>query len=104
MKFWKIVLINLVLLSASTLALTWGSVYDVPDLLRVDYGFPFTWGRNTLSSIYGPVNLWDANVVLLAIDLLIWLVIVISTNLALHWKEERGEGLKRSELRKTNRR
>ena len=54
-------------------ALTWGLTYDWPDFVHVDYGFPFVWATHTLSTIAGPVDIWEVNITALTIDLLLWL-------------------------------
>ena len=80
MKLWYVVLVDAFLLVATILSLALGSVYDVPDLLRVNYGFPLIWGWNTLSTISGPVDIWHVDVIILAVDLFLWLTIIISVN------------------------
>lgn len=61
----------------TTLVLTWGSVFDWPDFYHVRYGLPFEWGRHTLSTIAGPVDIWQVNVALLCIDLVFWLGLMV---------------------------
>ncbi|MCW4021226.1 MAG: hypothetical protein NWF14_08375 [Candidatus Bathyarchaeota archaeon] len=55
------------------LALTWGIMFDLPDFIHVNYGFPLVWATHTLSTIAGPVDIWQVNVSNLFIDLLVWL-------------------------------
>ncbi len=66
--FWAFVLI---------LALSVGIKVDWPDYVHVNYGFPFVWGVNTLVTIYGPVNIWMVQPLMLSLDLMFWLVIMI---------------------------
>ena len=80
MKAWQIIVINTSLLVLSLIAVALGFTLNVPDLLRVDYGWPLVWGMHTLSTIVGPVDVWKVDVVALAIDLLIWLAIVAAAN------------------------
>ncbi len=60
------------------LALTWGTYYDWPDFVHLDYGFPLTWGTLTLSTIAGPPAApWRVDVVALQADLAFWLGLII---------------------------
>jgi hypothetical protein len=56
-------------------ALLWGFYYDWPDFAHVNYGLPLTWATHTISTIVGPANLWEVNVVYLLADLMFWLSI-----------------------------
>jgi len=58
------------------LAVTWGTRFDWPDYVHIDYGFPLVWGTQTLSTIVGPVNLWNVDVTALMMDLAFWLAIM----------------------------
>ena len=65
------------------LALTWGNKLDWPDNVHVDYGFPFVWSTQTLSTIVGAVNIWSVDIALLTMDLMFWLGIMVIISLAL---------------------
>ncbi|MEJ2271058.1 MAG: hypothetical protein P8X91_00910 [Candidatus Bathyarchaeota archaeon] len=65
------------------LALTWGNKLDWPDNVHVDYGFPFVWSTQTLSTIVGAVNIWSVDIALLTMDLIFWLGIMVIISLAL---------------------
>ncbi|HJX23387.1 MAG TPA: hypothetical protein VJ574_03135 [Candidatus Bathyarchaeia archaeon] len=80
MKSWQIIVINAPLLVLCLIAVTLGFTLNVPDLLRVDYGWPLAWGMHTMSTIAGPVDIWKVNVIALAIDLLIWFAVVAAAN------------------------
>ena len=56
-------------------ALLWGFYYDWPDFVHVNYGLPLTLATHTISTIVGPANLWEVNVVYLLADLMFWLSI-----------------------------
>jgi hypothetical protein len=58
-------------------AVTWGTRYDWPDNVHVDYGFPFVWSTNTLSIITGAVNLWTVDITALIMNLSLWLGIMM---------------------------
>jgi hypothetical protein len=45
--------------------------------VHVKYGFPLTWGIHTLSTIQGPVDVWNVNVSSLVVNLLIWLGLTV---------------------------
>ena len=55
------------------LAVTWGIMYDWPDYVHVDYGFPLVWATHTLSTIAGPADVWNVNLPALLTDLIFWL-------------------------------
>jgi len=59
------------------LAVTWGIMYNWPDFVHVNYGFPFVWATHTLNTIAGPVDLWRVNLQALFMDLALWLGIMI---------------------------
>jgi hypothetical protein len=91
MKPWHFVLINSFLLAVTILSLALGSVYDVPDLLRINYGFPLIWGWNTRSTISGPVDIWYVDAIMLAVDLFLWLTIIISVDTYLFTRERKSD-------------
>jgi hypothetical protein len=64
-------------ITLTILAVTWGVRIDWPDNVHIDYGFPFTWSTQTLSTIIGPVNLWRVDVGVLVVDLVFWLGILL---------------------------
>jgi len=59
------------------LAVTWGTRYDWPDNVHIDYGFPLVWSTQTLSTIIGPVNLWTVDIPSLMMDLSLMLGIML---------------------------
>ena len=59
-------------------AMLWGWKYSVPDLLRISYGLPLSWGVNTLETIAGPVDRWSIDLVSLAVDLFFWFMTLIA--------------------------
>jgi len=59
-------------------AMLWGWKYSVPDLLRISYGLPLSWGVNTLETIAGPVDRWSVDLVSLAVDLFFWFMTLIA--------------------------
>lgn len=59
------------------LAVTWGIWINLPDDTHINYGFPLTWSKHTLSTIAGSVDLWDVNISPLLMDLLFWLGLML---------------------------
>ena len=57
--------------------MTWGSRFDWPDNVHIDYGLPLVWATQTLSTIIGPVNLWEVDITALVFDLALWLGIML---------------------------
>jgi hypothetical protein len=73
-----IVLVFMCLWTAVTVvAVTWGTQYDWPDNVHTDYGLPFVWSTNTVSTIVGAVNLWAVDMSALIINLGFWLGILV---------------------------
>ena len=58
-------------------AITWGTRFDWPDNVHIDYGIPFVWSTNTLSTIAGAVNLWIVDITALIMNLSLWLGIML---------------------------
>ena len=58
-------------------AVTWGTRFDWPDNVHIDYGVPFVWSTNTLSTIIGAVNLWIVDITALIMNLVFWLGISV---------------------------
>ena len=57
----------------SILGILWANRFDWPDNVHVDYGFPFIWFTNTLSTIAGATNLWTVDTTALIMNLTFWL-------------------------------
>ena len=81
----KLIIVNGVIVVVALLAMLWGSTYSVPDLVRVSYGLPLTWGVNTLNTIAGPVDRWSVDLGSLAIDLVFWFVTLIVIQFLPSW-------------------
>ncbi|MEM2341713.1 MAG: hypothetical protein QXX94_03540 [Candidatus Bathyarchaeia archaeon] len=71
------IIFTLLMSLITILAVTFGSEFNWPDFVHIDYGFPLVWGTHTLNTFYGPVDIWRINPVLLVIDLIIWFCILI---------------------------
>ncbi len=65
------------------IAMLYGSVYSVPDLVNVSYGFPMRWGVNTVVTIAGPVDRWEINLMSLVTDMVIWVGLLILASIYL---------------------
>jgi hypothetical protein len=68
-----VVLVTGIWVVSTILALTWGTMLNSPDFVHVNYGFPLVWATHTLSTIAGPADIWDVNILALWADLLLWL-------------------------------
>lgn len=51
------------------LGLTWGSEFNWPDNVHVDYGFPLVWATHVLNTIAGPVDRWRVDLAAIILDL-----------------------------------
>ena len=75
-KSISIVLIFMIIwIVLSILGILWENRFDWPDNVHIDYGFPFVWSTNTLSTIVGAVNLWSINTTALIMNLAFWMII-----------------------------
>ena len=63
----------------TVLAVTWGTRFDWPDNVHIDYGFPFVWSTNTLSTLTGAVNIWAVDITALIMNMGLWLGIMLIT-------------------------
>ena len=65
------------------LAVTWETKLDWPDNVHIDYGFPFIWSTQTLSSIIGPVNLWSVDIISLILNIAFWLTLMLVASITM---------------------
>lgn len=72
-----VTLIEVAFLVLTILGLTWGSEFDWPDYVHVNYGFPFVWATHVLNTIAGPVDKWLVDIVAITLDLVFWLGLMI---------------------------
>lgn len=73
-------------ISLTILAVTWGTRYDWPDNVHIDYGFPLVWSTQTLSTIIGAVNLWTVDITSLIMNIIFWLgIMLIITSVMLYF-------------------
>jgi len=71
-------------------AICWGFEYDWPDNVHVDYGLPLAWGVHTLNTIAGPVDRWRVDIAALALDLAVWLGLILCASTLLELTGRRG--------------
>jgi len=69
--------ISILWIVITILAVIWGTRFDWPDNIHVDYGFPFIWSTNTLSTITGAVNIWTVDITALTMNIGLWLGIML---------------------------
>jgi hypothetical protein len=74
----------------SVLGIAWENRFDWPDNVHIDYGFPFVWSTQTLSTIAGSTNLWTVDIAALIMNLDFWLGInLIATATLLYFLREK---------------
>ena len=89
-SFWVTLSFLLVWTVLTIFAVTIGTRFDWPDNVHIDYGLPLVWATQTLSTIIGPVNLWDVNITALMIDLALWLgIMLVTASIMLYFKKSR---------------
>ena len=71
--------VNIFWVILTILAITWETRFDWPDNVHVEYGFPFVWSTNTLSTIAGAVNIWVVDITALIMNIGLWLGIMLIT-------------------------
>lgn len=71
--------INIFWIILAILAVAWGTRFDWPDNVHIDYGFPLVWSTNTLSTITGAVNIWVVDITALILNMGLWLGIMLIT-------------------------
>ncbi len=76
-KMLILLAINILWAILTSLAVAWGTRFDWPDNVHIDYGFPFVWSTNTLSTFAGAVNIWAVDITALIIDIGLWLGIML---------------------------
>jgi hypothetical protein len=58
------------------IGLLYGRKISYPDAESILYGLPFNWGTHQLGTIAGPVDYWSVNLSYLALDLVLWLLLI----------------------------
>jgi len=76
-KMLILLAINILWAILTSLAVAWGTRFDWPDNVHIDYGFPFVWSTNTLSTFAEAVNIWAVDITALIIDIGLWLGIML---------------------------
>ncbi len=71
-----------------TLAIMYSYDYSVPDLVEARYGFPLTWGVNTLNTLAGPVNTWRVDLIKLTVDVALWFAVLIGVSSVLNYRRK----------------
>ena len=78
MRLLPVLLYGVVIGVLTILLLTFGTTYNWPDFVHTNHGLPLVWGTHTLSTIVGPADSWSVNLGFLAIDLSIWLGVLVA--------------------------
>lgn len=77
MTTWKKVIIQVVTSLILIFCIVFGRIISIPDNVQKLHGLPLVWGIHQLVTIAGPVDTWSINIFKLALDLIIWLTIII---------------------------
>ena len=79
----RAIIIQAIIAGITIIAVTWGTRYNWPDYVHVKHGLPLTWGIHTLSTIVGPADTWELNLVALTLDLALWLALILLSSIYL---------------------
>jgi hypothetical protein len=71
--------INIFWVILTILTAAWGTGFDWPDNVHINYGFPLVWSTNTLSTIAGAVNIWVVDITALILNIGLWMGIMLIT-------------------------
>ena len=82
----RAIIIQAIIAGITIIAVTWGTRYNWPDYVHVKHGLPLTWGIHTLSTIAGPADTWELNLVALTLDLALWLALILMASIYLSRK------------------
>ena len=82
----RAIIIQAIIAVITIIAVTWGTRYNWPDYVHVKHGLPLTWGIHTLTTIAGPADTWELNLVALTLDLALWLALILLTSIYLSRK------------------
>ena len=86
-KLYQIIVAAIMLVS-----MIYGRNVSFPDNVHNLHGFPLVWGSHQLITIAGPVDTWYVNLINLALDLVIWVgLILITPNLTSFLSENKKE-------------
>ncbi|GBC68485.1 hypothetical protein HRbin01_00168 [archaeon HR01] len=61
----------------TVLGLSWGVLYEWPDNVHIDYGFPLVWATHTVVTFVGAADIWRVEMTSLVFDLVFWLGLMI---------------------------
>ena len=79
----RAIIIQAIIAGITIIAMTWGTRYNWPDFAHMKHGLPLTWGVHTLTTIVGPVDTWELNLVALTLDLALWLALILLVSIYL---------------------
>jgi len=82
----RAITIQAIIAGITIIAVTWGTRFNWPDYVHVKHGLPLTWGIHTLTTIVGPADTWELNLVALTLDLALWLALILLTSIYLSRK------------------
>jgi len=59
--------------------------YDWPDFVHTNYGYPFVWARHTTVTLLGPVDKWEVNLLYLALNIGVLMLISLCFSMVIPW-------------------
>ena len=82
--------INIFWVTLTILTAAWGTRFDWPDNVHINYGFPLVWSTNTLSTIAGAVNIWVVDITALILNIGLWMgIMLITESVLLHFFDKK---------------
>ena len=89
-RFLILLAINIFWVILTILAVSWGTRFDWPDNVHINYGFPLVWSTNTLSTIAGAVNIWVVDITALTLNIGLWMgIMLITESVLLHFFDKK---------------
>ena len=89
-RFLILLAINIFWVILTILAVSWGTRFDWPDNVHINYGFPLAWSTNTLSTIAGAVNIWVVDITALILNIGLWMgIMLITESVLLHFFDKK---------------
>jgi len=68
-------------------ALLYGRPVNYPDNVNNQHGFPLVWGTHQLVTIAGPVDYWMVSLTSLALDLVVWIALIVVIPLIVNYTD-----------------
>ncbi len=89
------VVVSVAWAAVAVAGMTFGTTYNWPDFVHVNYGIPLTFATHTLDTIAGPADQWSLDLGSLAINMAFWLAGMVAIFSIALYLEDRSRGLPR---------